>query len=224
MPLFDTARGTRLQFEVPPSSWPELQKVCQAYMDLQKERKVTGTLLGRLEDKRLRAIEDDRVALGKAIKEGTPDPGDKNVEKIEKEIRACRRRLEALEPALDEAEIDLLDVLDAHRDEWVAQLEAKHAEAQTKYAEAVEALNAARSEVSQAFALLRWVKHFPEEEQSFRVRGAHVGTLKNQRGDMYPFAEVVAALREDATPQVAAEVEPIVPPSTLRMSGSNIRA
>jgi hypothetical protein len=211
MPMFETSRGSRMQLLLPQSEFEELQEACKAYTDLMNERRVTGALLGKLEEDRSRAIEADRIALGKAIKDGTSDPGDKNVEQIEKKIKGCNRRLEALEHALDQAEIDLLEVLDEHRDDWVAELEAKHAEAQAVYREAIDALSASHAKVSQSFALLRWVKHFPEEETTFRVRGTFLGSLKAQNGEPYWFDQVIAALVDDATPQAPPEVQAFQP-------------
>ncbi len=201
MPIFETPGGSRQQLALPQTQWPEMQQASEAYTSLLKERRVTSTRLGQLRADRDRAVNADRSALGKAIKEGKPDPGDKNVEKIEKEIRACNRRLEALEHALDAAESDLLDVLDEHREEWVEELDEATAQAQATYAEATDALTSASRGYSQALALRSWVRSFPEEETTFRVRERFLPTLKNQNGSAFYIGEVLNALREDATPQ-----------------------
>jgi len=208
MPIFETPGGTRLQLTLPQSEWPELQEASNAYTTLLKERRVTSSRLTQLRTDRDRAVEADRSALGKAIKEGKPDPGDKNVEKIEKEIRACNRRLEALEHALDAAESDLLDVIDEHRRGWGEELDASVAVAQAKYAEAIEAVAAASHAYSHALALRNWVKHFPDSETTYRVRERFLPRLVNQNGSAFYVGDVLAALGEDAKPKE----EPVVIP------------
>lgn len=206
MPLFETPGGTRLQLALPRTEFAELQEASDAYSTLLKERRVTSSRLSQLKADRNRAIEADREALGKAIKDGTPDPGDKNVEKIEKEIRACNRRLEALEHALDAAEGDLLDTLDEHREEWVAKVEESVSEAQERYASAIDAVADASNAYASSLALCSWLRSFPDEETTFRVRERHLPRLKNQNGSAFYVGDVLTALREDATPP-----EPAIP-------------
>ena len=201
MPIFETPGGSRLQLALPQSDWPELQEASDAYATLLKERRVTSSRLGQLRTNRERAIAADRAAFGKTIREGKPDPGDKNVEKVEKEIRACNRRLEALEHALDAAETDLLDVIDEHRREWGEELDATVAQARAKYAEAIEAVATASNAYSQALAMRNWVKHFPEGETTYRVRERFLPRLVNQNGSAFYVGDVLAALGDDATPQ-----------------------
>lgn len=211
MPIFETPGGSRMQLTLPQTEWPVLQEASNAYTTLLKERRVTSSRLGKLKSDRARAVEADRIALGKAIKEGKPDPGDKHVEKIEKEIAACNRRLEALEYALDAAETDLIDVLDEHKGEWLAQVEESATEAQAKYAEATEALASASHAYSMAVALRNWVRNFPEEETTFRVRERYLPRLKRVNGSAFYVGEVLAALREDATPAEPAVIPDAVP-------------
>lgn len=128
----------------------------------------------------------------------SPDPGEKRVEKIEKEISACKRRLEALEVALDDAEDDLLAQVDEHRDEWASEVEAELEEAREEYAKAVESLSVVRHKVSAKYALLRFVRLFPEEETSYRIRGSYVASLKAPHGEPYLFDAVIQALTQDA--------------------------
>lgn len=208
MPIFETPGGSRLQLSLPHTEWPELQVASEAYTTLLKERRVTASRLSQLKTDRERAVTADRSALGKAIKEGKPDPGDKNVEKIEKEIAACNRRLEALEHALDTAESDLLDVLDEHRDAWVKELDESVTQAQAKYAEAIDAVATASHAYSNALALRNWVRSFPDGETTFRVRERFVPRLKNPNGSAFYVGDVLAALSEDATPQ---KEMPVIP-------------
>lgn len=203
MPVFETSRGGRLDIGLPRTQWRELESAREAYEQLKRERNVTASRVLSLERKREKAIDADRRALAVWIKNGQKgaEPGPKEVEKIENEIRACNRRLEAIEDALDDAETDLIAVIDEHRDAWVEEVEDTHAQAREEYERAVEALSAARDVVSERFSLLYWLRWFPDEEKgavSYRVRGSYVGKLIASWGDPYTFTQVIDALREDA--------------------------
>lgn len=203
MPVFESIRGGRIDLSLPASDWPELQKVASDYETLRRERKVTNSRLRSLEREREKAVEADRLALAEAIRKGKKggDAGAKEADRIDREIAACNRRLEALEEALDMVENDVLLVVDEHREAWITETSALHDEARQEYAEAVERLSTARDSVSQRFALLYWLTHFPSEEMgavSYRVRGSYLPSLRASHGDPYTFAEVASALRGDA--------------------------
>ncbi len=203
MPVFETSRGGRIDLSLPRTQFPELNEVVEAYEQLRRERKVTSSRLSGLTRQREKAIEADRRTLADWIRKGQKgaEPGPKEVEKVEKEIAACNRRLEALEEALDDAERDLIAVVDEHREAWVEQAEVEHAAAREEFAGAVEALALSRQALSERFALVFWLRHFPDEERgaiSYRVRGSYLPPLKAENGDPHTFADVVAALREDA--------------------------
>jgi hypothetical protein len=213
MPMFESRSGRRLELDLPKTQWKELEEVRDAYEELKKERRVTETRLRSLRGERERAVLRDREALADAIRDGKADPGGKQVEKIEKEIRACTRRLEALEIALDDAEDDLLAEVDEHRDGWASDVEPALEAAREEYTQAVESLASARRKVSAKYALLRWVRLFPEEEMSYRVRSSYVSDLKGPNGDPYMIDQVVQALRDDA--QARPEVERTVTETQL---------
>jgi len=225
MPVFETSGGARIAITLPPTKWKEFEEAAEAYRQLQRERKVTDTRLRSLVNSREGAINADRMALAKSIREGKPDPGDKTVEKIEKEIQACKRRLEAIEHALDDAESELIEVVDDYRDDWLPETEEALAQAREEYAEKVEALAKARARVSAAWGLVHWVRHFPNAEVgaiSYRVRGSVVGRLKGLNSDPYPFDQVIAALREDAEP--APLFSQVIPWGTSATEMLNARA
>lgn len=207
MPIFETARGTRVVLSLPQTPWEEFETAAKAYRELVAERNVTSRRVGALENDRQRAIHQDRDALARAIREGKPDPGNKKIEQIEKEAEACRRRVEALDLALDTAESELIDILDEHRRDWAEEVRDEVVEAQTAFAESVEALDAARRKVTSKFSLLYWLEGFPETETTYRVRPPLV-TLKGQNGELYWFADVVEALRKDAEPVFQPAEEP----------------
>ena len=208
MPVFETSAGRRIQLSLPRTKWKEFEEAAEAYRKLVREKKATSTRLRTLVGKRERAINEDRIALAKAIREGKSDPGDKAVEQVEKEIAACNRRLEALEHALDEAETDLIDVLDEHREEWLEEAKESLTAARDAYAETVEALAQAREKVSATWGLAYFIEHFPEEVISYKPGTAVLPNLRAQNSEPYYFAQVVEAMRADAK---EAEPAPVIP-------------
>src|SRR5215211_69389 len=139
MPVFETNSGHRLQIQLPRHApWDELKEAREEYERLMQERRVTNRRLGALMRERDSAINRDRMALAQAIKEGKAEPGDKNVQQVEKEVAACRRRIEAIEIALDDAEQALIDVVDEYRDDWIEETEPTLDEAYAAYADAIE--------------------------------------------------------------------------------------
>ena len=198
MPV-EVESGRRIDVRLPPSSpWSEFNDACDAYLELVQERQVTARRLSGLEGERTRAIEQDRLAYAKALREGKDDPGSKRVEKLEREIAACHRRLDAIGEAIDMATDELVASVDEHRAEWEAGARQLVDVAQREYAGAIETVATAKARVDTSFALLSFVAGFPESEVSYRVRGSFVGALKAPNADPYYFAQVIDALRADA--------------------------
>lgn len=199
MTTFETGSGRRLDIQLPPpGSLPGLEEATETYARLLRERKVTSTRLSGLRGDLERAKDQERVALAKALKEDKAPPKLTKVAKTEKDIEVAAQRLEALEEALDLATDDLHVVADDLREEWTETVLAEVTEAKTAYAQAVEEVDRASREVLAKIALLRFVRLFPEEETSYRVRGSNVLALRAPHGDPYSLDEVVQALREDA--------------------------
>jgi hypothetical protein len=202
MPIFETHSGTRLDVALPNTDWPELQKAVDEYRNLQRERKVAAHRLDSLQTDRHRAVEADKHALAKWLRDQKgPEPKANAAEKIEKEIEACKRRYEALDVALENAEIELLDLVDEHRSAWLAQVDESLEAAKEEYEKAIDALSEARVAMSREFALRRWVDQFPEQA-TFRAVVPPVRGLTSLNGDPYPWDQVVSALLDDATPLV----------------------
>lgn len=199
MPIFETGRGTRMQLVLPRTTWKELESVVEGYEQLKRERKVTEKALSVIEKGRVAVLAGHQIALANAIRLGKEEPEEPDLASLYKEEQAARRRLDAIEIALDDTETELVAVLDEHRAAWTEEAQATFEEAKAEYAEKVEALAMARLKVSAKFALLRWVRGFPEEEVSYRVRAGYVGKLQSVNGDPYLFEQVIDALRDDAS-------------------------
>jgi hypothetical protein len=201
MPVFATERGGRLHVVLPRTEWKELEGAAEEYARLLQEQKVTRSRLQMLRNEHEKAERKDASELARWIKDGKKgrEPEPKAVEKIDKEIRACERRLVAIEEALDDAESDLIDVVDEHRNEWKASIEAELDAAYDEYAEAVEKLAQVHDTLSAKLGLRSWLHFFPEDEISYVPRGMLLPTLRAAHGDPYLFSQVVSALREDAS-------------------------
>jgi hypothetical protein len=200
MPIFENARGRRLEIQLPDTEWAELQKAVVEYRTLQRERKVAGHRLDSLERDRQKAVETDKQALSKWLRDQSgPEPKANAAEKVAKEIEACKRRYDALDLALDTAGVELIDLVDEHRKEWLEEVEVSLEASRGRYEEAVEALHEARVAMSREFALRRWITQFPDVV-SFRTVVPVVRTLPSLNGDPYLWDQVRAALIEDANP------------------------
>jgi hypothetical protein len=194
----ENLRGTLTPFQLPPldAVWDELKGPIKEYRDLVSKRHVAQTRLGTLENQRARAIEADRRALAKALRAGGEDPGDKTVEKIDKDLANTRRQIESLEIAIYDAEADLVAIVDEHQAEWLANTDDEIEVVAQEYLVAVDALEAAREKLTASVGLKRFLYSFPEHGYTsghWKVFG-----LIGQNGDPFDWMQVVAALRRDA--------------------------
>lgn len=194
----ENLRGTLTPFQLPPvdAVWDELKGPIKEYRKLVSDRHVARTRLGTLENQRARAIESDRRALAKALREGGEDPGDKAVEKIDKDLANTRRLIESLEVAIYDAEAEMIAVVDEHQAEWLENVDDEIEVVSHEYLAAVDALEAAREKLTASVGLKRFLHTFPEHGYSsghWKVFG-----LIAQNGDPFDWGQVVEALRRDA--------------------------
>jgi hypothetical protein len=230
MPIFETPGGTRRDINLPQTEWPELKKATDAYATLKRELRATRARKASLESDRVRAENTATRAVKDAIREGkgekeAVEKHDKEIERIDREIAACDRRIRALEDALDEAESEIVLVVDDNREAWLEELAPTVEEALDAYREAVSAVAAARGTVSRLYALRGWLRGFPEDVVTFKIGTGVLPKLRNFNGAAYYVSEVFAALVEDATPEPPAELEPFRPlPPGLMVVGEDANA
>jgi hypothetical protein len=197
--MSDRTSTRRLDISLPPpGSLEELDEVAGNHRRLVADRKVTATRLSGLRGQRERVAEAERAALAKAIKDGTKEPESSRVEKIDKDIEIAEERLAAVEEAIDESLADIIEVVDEHREDWTQLALETLAEAQARYAEAIEEVAKASDALLARISLLAFVRGFPEDEPSYRVRGSHVAGLRGPNGDAFWLTEIIDALRQDA--------------------------
>lgn len=81
---------------------------------------------------------DDKAAVD-AVREGKRHPGDsKMTAQLRKDLEAAKRESGALDELVKVENVTLREAIDAHRDEWVAKLEAAAVLADKRYREAAE--------------------------------------------------------------------------------------
>jgi len=216
MPVFETPGGSRMDIALPQTEWPELKEAIDAYTTLKRELKVTRARKASLEVEcqktertATRAVKD-AIRAGKGEKEAVAK-FDKDLEKIEREIAACERRSKAIDEGLDEAESELILVVDDHREEWLAEVTPEVTAALDAYREAVQALGSKREAVSHVYALRDWLRGFPEEVMSFKTGSGILPKLRSPNGSPFYVHDVLAALLEDASPEPPAEIQPFRP-------------
>lgn len=213
MPVND--RGSLTPFRLPPESkvWDELKEPIAEYRKLVSDRHLAHTRLGKLENDRARAVERDRLALAKALREGGDDPGDKAVEKIDTDMANTRRMIEALEIAIEEAEQDLIGVVDDHKSAWLDDVDAELDTDAQEYLAAVAQVEEARTKLTETVGLKRFLNTFPEH--GYTAGHWPVFGLIAQHGDPFRWDQVVEALRKDA--EVA--LRPTQKPEPVEASG-----
>jgi tetratricopeptide (TPR) repeat protein len=216
MPIFETPGGTRREIHLPNVEWPELKKAIDEYAKHKTRMRATRSRLGFLNGEKQRVEQAATVALKTAIRDGKGEKGvadkfDEKLAQIDSEAADCDRLMRALDQALDEAEADLILVVDDHRDEWLDELEGEVASALDEYRAAIEVVEKKRGDLSRVYALRSWVRGFPEEVESFVIGRGVLPKLKSLNGAPYFVSDVFAALRDDASPQAPAGIEPFKP-------------
>src|SRR6266496_702700 len=127
MPVFETPGGSRLQMQVPSVEWPELKEAVEKYRALENQLKATRKLMGELVRQREQTDRHGIVALKEAIVDGKAEESvvasfDKKVTEIEKKQRVCKQKVEALDIAMDDASVAIIEAVDDNREEWRAEI------------------------------------------------------------------------------------------------------
>jgi chaperonin cofactor prefoldin len=216
MPVFETPGGSRRDITLPQTNWPELQGAVDAYATLKRELRATHARksslerdLEKIEQTATRALKD-AIRQGKGEKEAVAKH-DKELERVKHEIAACDRREKATNEALDEAESEIIMVVDDHRSDWLEDVAPQLDAALEEYRKTVEVLASQRDDVSRLYALRGWLRGFPEEVETFKVGRGLLPKLRNPNGAPHYVHDVLAALREDATPEPPREIQPFQP-------------
>jgi hypothetical protein len=188
---------------------PEVAKAAEEWRKLHGEHAAAAQRLHDLEEARHLAVEADSTAYAVAIRAAKADPGPVATKKADAALIDHRRRVDALEKAVGSAESDLLAAVERHRSRWLAELDQQAGEAQTAYADAVEAVEVSRRRLCEVRATTGWLSGFPGRPV---YKGATPGVagLVARHGDGYSWPEVIAALRADAAGLRPVDATPLV--------------
>ncbi len=138
--------------------WPELAKVDAEIRRLGAIHGETEATLQRLGASRENAAGEDAAAYAKALRASKPDPGNPKTEALETNLAAARRKIGALEVALQDLDADRRGVMDAKRKKWTAEVEAKMPGAGANLRDAVAAVRSARGRLHSLQGLARWLE------------------------------------------------------------------
>lgn len=193
--------------------WPKVQKALDAYRRLQRQRTDAMAEQGDLRRKRQDAEREDADAHVAAIRAGKGDPGTPREDAVKAEMEAMDRRVKALNGAAEQAEGELMAVIEQEQPAMLAEAELAVGERREALAAAVEAWAEARTRYDEAVALHEYVRDFPEGRYKPVSGYMRNRPQAGQFGAVSPaptYAETLATLRRDAEPPQ----ERVLPPNT----------
>jgi hypothetical protein len=138
--------------------WPELAKVDAEIRRLGRAHTETEANLARLGASREDAAGEDAAAYARALRASKPDPGNPKTEALEANLAAARRKIGALEVALQDLDAERQGVMDAKRQKWSAEVAASMPEAGANLRDAVAAVRSARARLHSLQGLARWLE------------------------------------------------------------------
>jgi hypothetical protein len=183
--------------------WPKMQKALDEYRRLQRQRTDAMAEQAELRRKRQEAEREDADAHVAAIRAGKGDPGTPREDAVKAEMQAMERRVKALTGATEQAERELLTVIEAEQPAMLAEAAAAVDERRDGVAAAVEAWAEARTRYDEALAVHEYLRDFPNGR--YKAGGGHMRN-RPQAGPFGPgapsptYAETLAILRRDAEP------------------------
>lgn len=191
-------RGGRVIREVPATPWKPFEKARETLERLRQEQHQTAAKLAQLRADRETAITRDRDAVARSYLDRKAKPNTDAVARIDTQIASVTRDAEALDTALDLAEAGLVETVEQHRQEWIAEQEQTVETARLALRAAVEQYLTARQERAAEQALLRLIRSFPNK--GYSVVDAPLAGLHGPHGGPHQWAQTEAALLADAEP------------------------
>lgn len=185
---------------LPPISHPKIAKTARAYVTLADELRALLTHAQGVEQRRAAATRSDREALAEAIRSGKSDPGTAAIEKLDAEFAAARRRVEALQLAIGNAQHDLEASIEQHRSEWRESLERDAVKQREALRGAIEAMRQAHATLALTHAVSAWLAEFPQRTKWSPHAGSWIPGLTQPDGTPFSVDDVTVALLELAEP------------------------
>ena len=139
----------------------------------------------------------DRQALGQALVDGKEEP-ESQTARLQTEIAAQERRVDALLAAIDDANAKLGETITSNRAGWHRDAVRATARATGRYERAIEELDASRQALSDEVGLAEWCASGGDRFGE-AANDALGGRTTTRPGELPPlsFTRVIAGLRED---------------------------
>lgn len=205
---------------IPPGiDHPAITKAAEHHARLVRERDAARAEARQAERSRPQAVENDQEAYARALEAGKKDPGEKHTEAADEAIRQGKRKAEALNRAVADAEAAVHKALADNSEELNAQLANRLTNADRSFIEAVDRMEKAAYEVTAVRSALHFVAHGGDLSRPSPMVGGFVPGLRvRQKGAGEPaagFADVCRAMREVIDPPEDNRSQP------AKVAGSN---
>jgi hypothetical protein len=188
------------RIDIPPAAvplFPKLKAAIGGLRALEEEQRLVDMGLRNRIAGREDAQRKDLQDYARAIREGKPDPRTPRQDRLDAEVEALRRRSAAVKEAVDQARRELGELVEFHRDEWIAVAKDREADAREAYRRALDAVTEANEGVREADLVVRFVALFPEVRGKMK-RGTGITGLRSPSGDAYRVPALLDALRAEA--------------------------
>lgn len=204
--------------QLPPISH---KKIAAAAAEYQKHAAELRTLTAAARDlgaQREAATRADREALARAIREGKRDAGSAQVDRLEGELTKARRRIEALDLAVEAAQHDLGQAVERYRTEWLAEIEQRAAHERDDLRQAIERVRHAQAQLATTQSITGWASGFPTRAK-LATGSARVPGLSSPNGDPPTVEHIIGALLELTEPPRPKLTLPTPGTASLRRTG-----
>lgn len=180
---------------IPKTPWKPLDQIRQEHERLTSALSAEQTRAYELAGQRAQAAELDRQAYADALRRGKDDPGAEQAARLEDEIAAAQRKVDALQRALLDVWQEAVALVEKERKPWLSDLNERREAARKRLIELTDALNANRQETAELNTLAAWLANpgTAKAHGSGRVRA-----LTAPNGEPMQWDELVAALRAEA--------------------------
>jgi hypothetical protein len=186
-----TAGGRRVALNLPSGTgFPEVEKARQELQRLTGERRETAGRHRELVTAREAAKQGDLELAAQAIRGGKAAPKTRAVDAVDAELEKLQEHLAAVDTAIDMCENELVEAVEQQREQRVGELDEQLVQAQARWREQIDALEAQLATINQVGSLRNWYRDFPGKFPSFRQRS--FGHLDLTEGTGAPAAALKA--------------------------------
>jgi len=184
-------------------------KAAAEHVALVAREQSAATALLALENARRSAVDADRDAYAAALRAGKADPGTPKTVEYDAEIVKAHRLVEGLTTAVASSTDEVLAAVARARPTWQADTARAEVEARTRYLEAIDALDRARTCLVEARSVGAWLEG--PADSRYKTWSPPVRGLPAPHGGPTNFGDVIAALTADLPAAPAPTAAPALP-------------